>query len=247
MELKQTKMFSVIYSIFVAVLSSCASIPSQPPLMEHIYDNHGGADIYAGPSESELVWTGHKTPFERTIHRPYLEARCYQLKRENFYDSEIICRPKQSINRMVYFDLKPKPIVTYEVLELENMEITYPLELEEFALKFGTWLNSVKPQYSKKLRESTNTFLNAIRERQEDDLEFICEKLQLESPTKKTGQPLTSFASGADCANHRQRRSHRIWDCRPSVGGRGGGNSFRYRRISPAKGLLNPKGAIPKR
>jgi hypothetical protein len=65
------------------------------------------ADIYWGKTESELKNTGYKTPQSRTISGSSLEPWCYQVQKEGYYDSPIVCR-EEEIYRNLDFRLIPR-------------------------------------------------------------------------------------------------------------------------------------------
>lgn len=106
-----------LFFLFVLIapfIQSCAatykeSISSDPP----------GADIYWGSSQSEFADSNYKTPLERSIHGKALEARCYQVRKEAYYDSEVICKPRETGNRSIHFNMRPKPIEKVESPETE--------------------------------------------------------------------------------------------------------------------------------
>ena len=92
--------------LFTALINQgCAStykeqITSEPP----------GAEIYWGHSESSFVDTDYITPFERTIYGKAWEARCYQVKKKGYHDSQILCRSTETGDRLIHFDLTAKPV-----------------------------------------------------------------------------------------------------------------------------------------
>ena len=98
--------------LMAPVIQSCASryaerITSDPP----------SADIYWGYSQFNFVDTDHVTPFERTISGRSWEARCYQVRKEGYYDSEVICKPSESGDRHIHFGLRPKAVDRVEISE----------------------------------------------------------------------------------------------------------------------------------
>ena len=96
---------------------------------ERITSDPPGADIYWGYSQANFVDTEYVTPFERSIYGKSWEARCYQVKKEGYYDSEVICRSSESGDRHIHFDLRTRPTeqarppVTLEVSEKKTLAI----------------------------------------------------------------------------------------------------------------------------
>jgi hypothetical protein len=76
------------------------------PIQEVVLSEPYGADIYWGKTRSSLKLTGLKTPHSRSISASKWEFWCYQVKKEGYRDSEIICSPEES-NRLVEFYLRP--------------------------------------------------------------------------------------------------------------------------------------------
>jgi hypothetical protein len=101
MTMKRLFCLIVLTMMFV---SGCAGtiqeiITCDPPL----------ADIYWGKTESELKTTGHKTPHSRSISGSNWESWCYQVKKEGYHDSEIICREEDGSR---YLDFRLIPLKT---------------------------------------------------------------------------------------------------------------------------------------
>ena len=93
-------------------IQSCAS-----KYAERITSDPPNADIYWGYSQSNFVDTDYVTPFERTISGRSWEARCYQVRKEGYYDSEVICKPSESGDRHIHFGLRPKAVDRVEISE----------------------------------------------------------------------------------------------------------------------------------
>jgi hypothetical protein len=53
-----------------------------------------------------LEKSGHKTPFSREASSSAWEPRCYQVKKEGYHDSRIVCRDKEK-SRYINFYLDP--------------------------------------------------------------------------------------------------------------------------------------------
>lgn len=72
------------------------------------------ADIYWGKTTSNLEKTENKTPHSRSISAATWEGWCYQVKKEGYHDSEIICREEEGY-RYLNFQLVPlKTSITSE-------------------------------------------------------------------------------------------------------------------------------------
>ena len=91
--------------LLVPFLESCASTYA-----ERITSDPPEANIYWGHSRFDFVDTDYVTPFERSTSEKALEARCYQVRKEGYYDSEVICMSRESADRTIHFSLKPKPV-----------------------------------------------------------------------------------------------------------------------------------------
>lgn len=91
--------------MLLAFISRCASPVSQ----EIIFCDPPQADIYWGKTEGSLENTGLKTPNSRTISAPKLESWCYQVKKEGYHDSEILCREEEGFR---YLDFQLNPVKT---------------------------------------------------------------------------------------------------------------------------------------
>ena len=87
------------------VCQGCAST-----YKERITSNPSGANIYWGYSQSSFVDTDYVTPFERSIYGKPWEARCYQVRKKGYHDSEILCKSLETGDRLMHFDLTPHPV-----------------------------------------------------------------------------------------------------------------------------------------
>jgi hypothetical protein len=92
--------FSLV--LLVALMAGCASktyevITCYPPQ----------ADIYRGANPSELRKTGFTTPYSRSISGK--ERWCYQIKKEGYKDSDIVCREEKGYR---YLDFALVPLRT---------------------------------------------------------------------------------------------------------------------------------------
>lgn len=93
-------LFSILFLILLLVfISRCASPTSQ----EIIFCDPPQADIYWGKTEGSLEKTEFTTPHSRSISASKWESWCYQVKKEGYYDSKIVCREEESFR---YLDFK---------------------------------------------------------------------------------------------------------------------------------------------
>ena len=132
--------------LFTAIASlGCAST-----YKERITSDPPGADIYWGYSQSNFVDTDYVTPFERSLYGKAWEARCYQVQKKGYYDSEVLCRSSETGDRLIHFDLKPKPV--------EEAKPTVTLESNE--RKTAT----IKEKYSETAQASSILLTGAVKE-----------------------------------------------------------------------------------
>lgn len=121
-----------------------------PTYMEHITSEPAGAEIYWGYSESNFVDTDYVTPFERSIYGKAWEARCYQVKKRGYYDSQVLCRSTETGDRLIHFDLTAKP-----VKETETTNTPEASEVETVA---------IKQKYSETAQDSSILLAEAVKE-----------------------------------------------------------------------------------
>jgi hypothetical protein len=76
---------------------------------EIITSNPQGADIYWGYNRTNFVDTEYVTPFQRSLYGKAWEPRCYQVRKEGYLDSKVICRPSEMADRNIHFDLRALP------------------------------------------------------------------------------------------------------------------------------------------
>jgi hypothetical protein len=108
--------FTLIFLI-LPLLAGCAG-----ELREVITCTPPNADIYWGRTPTELEKTGYKTPFSREISGGQWEPWCYQVKKEGYRDSPIVCRDQER-SRYVNFYLEPlMPATTAEPPEDTSKE-----------------------------------------------------------------------------------------------------------------------------
>ena len=93
--------FFLLIFLILPLLAGCASAP-----LEVITCTPPHADIYWGPSPTELKKTGHKTPFSREISGSEWESWCYQVRKDGYHDSQIVCRDREK-SRYINFNLDP--------------------------------------------------------------------------------------------------------------------------------------------
>jgi hypothetical protein len=92
--------FTLIFLI-LPLLAGCAG-----ELREVITCTPPNADIYWGRTPTELKKTGYTTPLSRQTSGGKWEPWCYQVKKEGYRDSPIVCRDKER-SRYVNFYLEP--------------------------------------------------------------------------------------------------------------------------------------------
>ena len=101
--------FFLLIIFLFPLLGGCAG-----ELREVITCTPPNADIYWGKTPSDLEKTEHTTPFSRQISGSEWEPYCYQVKKEGYHDSPIVCRDKER-SRYVNFYLEPlMPTTTAE-------------------------------------------------------------------------------------------------------------------------------------
>jgi len=117
---------------------------------ERITSDPPGADIYWGYSQSSFVDTDYVTPFERSIYGKAWEALCYQVQKQGYYDSEVICRSRETGDRLIHFDLIAKPV--------EQTKAPVTLELNEKKTL------ALKQKYSETAQASSVLLTESIKE-----------------------------------------------------------------------------------
>jgi hypothetical protein len=129
----------------VLAIQGCAST-----YRERITSDPPGADIYWGYSQSNFVDTDYVTPFERSIYGKAWEALCYQVQKKGYYDSEVICKARETGDRLIHFDL----------IALPAKETKLPVTLEVNEKKTLT----VKQKYSETAQASRVLLTESIKE-----------------------------------------------------------------------------------
>ena len=89
----------VVLTVFAVI--SCGTIHK-----ENITSNPPGAGIYWGYNRTNFVDTECVTPFQRSLYGKAWEPRCYQVRKEGYFDSEVICKPSEMGDRHIHFDLR---------------------------------------------------------------------------------------------------------------------------------------------
>ena len=95
--------------LLLAVLTVTGIISCGTTHKENITSKPQGADIYWGYNRTNFVDTEYVTPFQRSLYDKAWEPRCYQVRKEGYFDSEIICRPSEMADRNIHFDLRVLP------------------------------------------------------------------------------------------------------------------------------------------
>ncbi|MGA8180857.1 MAG: hypothetical protein WB792_12420 [Desulfobacterales bacterium] len=90
----------ILIILLEILLSGCTGIN------ENITSTPSGAYIYWGKTEGDLMPTGHKTPFHRSMKADNIESWCYQIRKKGYQDSIIICEPGWTTDHNVDFVLK---------------------------------------------------------------------------------------------------------------------------------------------
>jgi len=98
-----------IWILIMLILAGCGSTRH-----EIITGNPPEADIYWGKTQDALEKSGHKTPYSGSNFGLNLKHNCYQVKKEGYHDSDIICRQKEKY-RHIEFNLSAlKTMITSE-------------------------------------------------------------------------------------------------------------------------------------
>ena len=99
---KRKRSLFLLLILFVSFASGCAG-----NISELITSEPFGADIYWGKNQYHLEKAGHKTTYSQPLSGSRLDHSCYQVKKEGYRNSEIICRSKGDGYRHVHFQLEP--------------------------------------------------------------------------------------------------------------------------------------------
>ena len=117
---------------------------------EHITSDPSGAEIYWGYSESNFVDTDYVTPFERSIYGKAWEARCYQVRKKGYYDSQVLCRSTETGDRLIHFDLTAKPAKVNETTNTPEASAKKTL--------------AIRQKYSETAKASSSLLAEAVKE-----------------------------------------------------------------------------------
>lgn len=97
---KATLLVSLFLLLFI--VTACGAT-----VKEVITSNPPGADIYSGKTKQVMSKSGQQTPVSRELNASTIESWCYQVSKDGYQDSEIICRPDEKKERTIHFELKP--------------------------------------------------------------------------------------------------------------------------------------------
>lgn len=109
--------------LLMPFISACAGT-----LQEIITCDPPQAHIYWGKTRSKIEKTGHKTPYSRSVSGSNWEPWCYQVKKEGYHDSEILCRGEESYR---YLDFRLVPLKTTITSEPQDAMIYWGPSREE--------------------------------------------------------------------------------------------------------------------
>ncbi len=100
---------TLVYVIFLAILhiSGCGGT-----IQEMITCNPPQADIYWGKTPEQVVETGLKTPYSRSHSAGAWESWCYQVKKDGYFDSDVVCRHEESYRYLDFFLIPLKTTIT---------------------------------------------------------------------------------------------------------------------------------------
>ena len=100
---------ALFYTVFFVALhlSGCAGT-----VQEIITCDPPQADIYWGKNPERLFVTGHKTPYSRSLSISAWESWCYQVKKDGYLDSEIVCKEEETYRYLDFFLTPLKTTIT---------------------------------------------------------------------------------------------------------------------------------------
>jgi len=118
----------LICLLMITSISGCAvtTYEHQPvrKIKDYVTSNPSEANVYWKMKFSdEMVGPIGKTPFSRTISEEKIRFRCYQVKKDGCYDSNVICRYAENDDRHFHFDLKPIEKSAQKPIFLKNLNI----------------------------------------------------------------------------------------------------------------------------
>ena len=127
--------YSIMLTLTIVLFSACAGT-----LQEYISSDPPHADVYWGKTKAELKKTGHETPYFRSISGSNWESWCYQVKKDGYRDSEIICREEEGLRLLDFYLVPFRTTITSEPTDsiicwgatrdqIENTEYRTPLTI----------------------------------------------------------------------------------------------------------------------
>jgi hypothetical protein len=98
-----------VYVIFLAIfhISGCGGT-----IQEMITCDPPQADIYWGKTPEQLAETGDETPYSRSRSGRAWESWCYQVKKDGYFDSDIVCRQEEPYRYLDFFLIPLKTTIT---------------------------------------------------------------------------------------------------------------------------------------
>ena len=114
--------FLFLFSLVGCVSTGLDIVKQQVPkqLSVTITSDPSEADIYWGKSKHDLVGTVAKTPYTKTVSHKEIESYCYQVKKGGYYDSDIKCRPKDSVNRKIQLASNDAGMLTIRLMPISR-------------------------------------------------------------------------------------------------------------------------------
>ena len=113
--------------MITSILGCAVTTYEQQPyrkIKDYISSNPSDANVYwKMKSSDEIVGPIGKTPFSRTISEEKIRFRCYQVKKDGYYDSNVTCRYAKNDDRHFHFDLKPIEKGAQKPISLKNLNI----------------------------------------------------------------------------------------------------------------------------
>lgn len=80
----------------------------QRQIYEAVYSHPEGGTVMWGKTPDELTNSKRLTPTSRQVTGDQWESWCYQVLKDGYQPSEIVCRPDGETKRKVVFKLKPR-------------------------------------------------------------------------------------------------------------------------------------------
>jgi len=114
----------VVFTIIFSATILLSGLAYAETIKESVTSNPSGAEIIWGKTKEGMVHTQFTTPFSKHIEASSWESWCYQVKKECYFDSEVVCRPEDIGDRNVNFELRP-------------LEITIGLPFQDWDIYWG--------------------------------------------------------------------------------------------------------------